>query len=112
MPLEYSTGLLAQCTDFEAPKPKYLESHLDSVRADFSLSATWFSVAFVEILHSLVGDCQWYERFPLRPWCSDCRAALAWRFTFVDRLRFLNIYYLKYLVEFVRLIHTFDVQTP
>jgi hypothetical protein len=35
MPLEYSTMWVCGCTDFDAPKPKYLESHFDCVGSDF-----------------------------------------------------------------------------
>jgi hypothetical protein len=48
MPLEYSTTQLSECTDFEAPKPKYLESHLKSFRSCFQGCELHDFVAFVE----------------------------------------------------------------
>jgi hypothetical protein len=48
MPLEYSTTPLTQCTDFEAPKPKYLESQLEADRAEFIVKKLPDFPAFVE----------------------------------------------------------------
>jgi hypothetical protein len=39
---------LTQCTDFEAPKPKYLESHVMTTRADFTVESCLFFAACVE----------------------------------------------------------------